>query len=176
MFTLAHEPEHTKGKGMLMFFTHLSSGHKGIVCAMATEPIPVRATFPAGRSRPSRSLFGHPRGCRLCSKPSTPMARSSTAQSRIRTQPQIARRSGPHLQHDGKGQPHCLHPILRSAGRRVPRGRRGALYADRRRSELRRATPQNAILATTNKFRAVPDAMSLTFINPNPPVSSPFEL
>ena len=43
---LAHEPEHTKGKGMLMFFTHLSTGHKGIVCAMATEPIPVRATFP----------------------------------------------------------------------------------------------------------------------------------
>ncbi len=47
VFTLSHEPEHTKGKGMLMFFTHLSSGHKGIVCAMATEPIPVRATFPA---------------------------------------------------------------------------------------------------------------------------------
>jgi len=46
VFTLAHEPEHTKGKGMLLFFTHLSSGHKGIACAMATEPIPVRATFP----------------------------------------------------------------------------------------------------------------------------------
>src|SRR5204863_466966 len=37
----------TKGKGLLLFFTHLSNGHKGIVCAMATEPIPVRATFPA---------------------------------------------------------------------------------------------------------------------------------
>ena len=36
----------TKGKGLLLFFTHLSSGHKGIVSAMATEPIPVRATFP----------------------------------------------------------------------------------------------------------------------------------
>jgi hypothetical protein len=46
VFTLAHEPQQTKGKGMLMFFTHLSTGHKGIVCAMATEPIPVRATFP----------------------------------------------------------------------------------------------------------------------------------
>jgi len=45
VFTLAHEPKQTKGKGMLMFFTHLSTGHKGIVCAMATEPIPVRATF-----------------------------------------------------------------------------------------------------------------------------------
>jgi len=45
VFTLAHEPKQTKGKGMLMFFTHLSNGHKGIACAMATEPIPVRATF-----------------------------------------------------------------------------------------------------------------------------------
>ena len=35
-----------------MFFTHLSTGHKGIVCAMATEPIPVRATF----SRPVSSV------------------------------------------------------------------------------------------------------------------------
>jgi len=31
VFTLAHEPQQTKGKGMLMFFTHLSTGHKGIV-------------------------------------------------------------------------------------------------------------------------------------------------
>lgn len=46
VLTLAREPQQTKGKGMLMFFTHLSTGHKGIVCAMATEPIPVRATFP----------------------------------------------------------------------------------------------------------------------------------
>jgi len=46
VFTLAHDPQQTKGKGMLMFFTHLSTGHKGLVCAMATEPIPVRAAFP----------------------------------------------------------------------------------------------------------------------------------
>jgi hypothetical protein len=46
VFTLAHEPQQTKGKGMLMFFSHLSSGPKGIASAMATEPIPVRATFP----------------------------------------------------------------------------------------------------------------------------------
>jgi len=46
VFTLAHEPRQTKGKGMLMFFTHLATGHKGIVSAMATESIPVRATFP----------------------------------------------------------------------------------------------------------------------------------
>jgi len=58
VFTLAHEPEHTKGKGMLMFFTHISSGHKGIVCAMATEPIPVRATFPAPVSSVTVSFWG----------------------------------------------------------------------------------------------------------------------
>ena len=46
VFTLAHEPKQTKGKGLLMFFTHLGTGHKGIVSAMATESIPVRASFP----------------------------------------------------------------------------------------------------------------------------------
>jgi hypothetical protein len=58
VFTLAHEPKQTKGKGMLMFFTHLSSGHKGIACAMATEPIPVRATFPKPVSAVTLSLWG----------------------------------------------------------------------------------------------------------------------
>ncbi len=37
---------------MLMFFSHLSTGHKGIASAMATEPIPVRADF----SRPASSV------------------------------------------------------------------------------------------------------------------------
>lgn len=46
VFTLAHEPRQTKGKGLLMFFTHLSTGHKGLLSAMATEAIPVRATLP----------------------------------------------------------------------------------------------------------------------------------
>jgi hypothetical protein len=58
VFALAHEPKQTKGKGMLMFFTHLSNGHKGIVCAMATEPIPVRATFPAPVSSVTVSFGG----------------------------------------------------------------------------------------------------------------------
>ena len=58
VFTLAHEPKQTKGKGMLMFFTHLSTGHKGIVCAMATEPIPVRATFPKPVSSVTVSFWG----------------------------------------------------------------------------------------------------------------------
>jgi len=58
VFTLAHEPQQTKGKGMLMFFTHVSTGHKGIVCAMATEPIPVRATFSKPASFVSVSFWG----------------------------------------------------------------------------------------------------------------------
>jgi hypothetical protein len=58
VFTLAHEPQQTKGKGMLMFFTHLATGHKGIVCAMATEPIPVRATFPKPASSVTVSFWG----------------------------------------------------------------------------------------------------------------------
>jgi hypothetical protein len=43
---------------MLMFFTHLSSGHKGIASAMATEPIPVRATFPRPASSVTISFWG----------------------------------------------------------------------------------------------------------------------
>ena len=58
VFTLAHEPQQTKGKGMLMFFSHLSSGHKGIASAMATEPIPVRATFPRPVSFVTVSFWG----------------------------------------------------------------------------------------------------------------------
>jgi hypothetical protein len=58
VFTLAREPQQTKGKGMLMFFTHLSTGRKGIACAMATEPIPVRATFPRPVSSVTVSFWG----------------------------------------------------------------------------------------------------------------------
>ena len=57
-FTLAHEPRRSKAPGLLTFFTHLSSGHKGIVCAMATEPIPVRATFPNSVSSVTLALWG----------------------------------------------------------------------------------------------------------------------
>ncbi len=58
VFSLAHEPQKTKGKGMLMFFTHLSNGHKGIASAMATEQIPVRATLPAPASSVTCSFWG----------------------------------------------------------------------------------------------------------------------
>ena len=57
-FTLAHEPQQTKGKGMVMFFTHLATGHKGIGSAMATESIPVRATFPKPVSSVTVSFWG----------------------------------------------------------------------------------------------------------------------
>jgi hypothetical protein len=58
VFALAREPQQTKGKGMLMFFTHLATGHKGILCAMATEPIPVRASFPTPVSSVTMSFWG----------------------------------------------------------------------------------------------------------------------
>ncbi len=58
VFALAHEPQQTKGKGLLMFFTHLSTGHKGIVCAMATETVPMRATFPVPVSSITVSFWG----------------------------------------------------------------------------------------------------------------------
>jgi hypothetical protein len=58
VFRLAHEPRQSKAKGLVMFFLHLSSGHKGIGCAMATEPIPVRATFPTPVSSVTLALWG----------------------------------------------------------------------------------------------------------------------
>ncbi len=58
VFTLARQPQKSKSVGMLMFFTHLSSGHKGILCAMATEPIPVRATFPKPVSSATLEFWG----------------------------------------------------------------------------------------------------------------------
>lgn len=47
MFTLAHAPTKTKAAGRMVFFPHIETGHKGILCAMATEPIPVEARFPS---------------------------------------------------------------------------------------------------------------------------------
>ena len=45
IFTLAHQPKKTKAAGRVMFFPHLATNHKGILCAMADEQIPVQATF-----------------------------------------------------------------------------------------------------------------------------------
>jgi hypothetical protein len=46
VFKLAHEPRKSKGKGLLSYFVHIPSGHKGLVSAMALEAIPVQASFP----------------------------------------------------------------------------------------------------------------------------------
>jgi hypothetical protein len=58
VFKLAREPKTTKAKGLIMFFAHIGTGRKGIVCAMATEPIPVRATFPVPVSAVTLRLWG----------------------------------------------------------------------------------------------------------------------
>jgi len=58
VFKPAHEPRKTKAKGLVMFFEHLSSGHKGIGNAMALEEIPVRATFPRPASSVAVTFWG----------------------------------------------------------------------------------------------------------------------
>lgn len=46
-FKLARQPEKSKARGRIMFFPHISSGHKGILNAMANEQeIPVQVRFP----------------------------------------------------------------------------------------------------------------------------------
>jgi hypothetical protein len=58
VFRLARAPQKSKAKGLVMFFPHLGTGRKGILCAMATEPIPVRATFPTSVSSVTVALWG----------------------------------------------------------------------------------------------------------------------
>jgi hypothetical protein len=58
VFKLARPPRSTKAKGLVMFFEHLTSGHKGIGSAMALEPIPVQANFPKPASSVTVSFWG----------------------------------------------------------------------------------------------------------------------
>jgi len=58
VFTPAHAPTHSKAKAKLMFFPHISSGHKGILSAMADDPIPVRAKLPTGASSVTIIFWG----------------------------------------------------------------------------------------------------------------------
>lgn len=51
-FKLAWEPTKTKAEGKLVFFPHLATGRKAVLCAMAEEPIPVEARLP----EPARSV------------------------------------------------------------------------------------------------------------------------
>jgi hypothetical protein len=58
VFTPAHAPEKSKAKARLMFFPHAPSGRKGILSAMADDPIPVRATFGTVCSSVTISFWG----------------------------------------------------------------------------------------------------------------------
>jgi hypothetical protein len=58
LFTPAHAPTKSKAKARIMFFPHLPSGHKGILNAVADDPIPVRAQFTNGCSSVTLVLWG----------------------------------------------------------------------------------------------------------------------
>lgn len=58
VFTPAHAATQSKAKPKLMFFPHIGSGRKGILSAMATDPIPVRARFPEGVSSVTVVFWG----------------------------------------------------------------------------------------------------------------------
>lgn len=58
IFTPAHPPVRGKAKAQLMFFPHLGTGRKGILSAMANEPIPVQARFPHGATSVTIVFFG----------------------------------------------------------------------------------------------------------------------
>jgi hypothetical protein len=58
VFTPAHAPTRSKAKAKLMFFPHIPSGRKGILSAMADDPIPVRARFPTNASSVTIVFWG----------------------------------------------------------------------------------------------------------------------
>jgi hypothetical protein len=58
LFTPAHPPTKSQAKARLMFFPHPPSGRKGILSAMADDPIPVRAQFTNGCSSVTLVLWG----------------------------------------------------------------------------------------------------------------------
>lgn len=58
VFTPARAPARSKAKARLMFFPHLSSNRKGILSAMADDPIPVRARFPNGATSVTVVFWG----------------------------------------------------------------------------------------------------------------------
>ncbi len=58
VFTPAHVPTKSRATARLMFFPHPPSGRKGILSAMADDPIPVRASFTNGSSSITISFWG----------------------------------------------------------------------------------------------------------------------
>jgi len=65
LFTPAHAPTKSKARARLMFFPHIASGRKGILSAMADDPIPVKAQFPHGAVSVTIVFWGST-GCPAC--------------------------------------------------------------------------------------------------------------
>lgn len=59
---LAWQPTRTKAPGRVTVFPHLATGRKGLVCAMADEPIPVQVDFPQAASSVT-GVFWASTGC-----------------------------------------------------------------------------------------------------------------
>jgi hypothetical protein len=57
-FALSRPPARSKAAGRVMFFPHLKTNHKGILNAMANEPIPVEVRFPRPVSSVTLVLWG----------------------------------------------------------------------------------------------------------------------
>ncbi len=57
-FAPAHKPTKSKAAGRVMFFPHLKTDRKGILNAMADEPIPVEIRFPKPVSGVTLELWG----------------------------------------------------------------------------------------------------------------------
>jgi hypothetical protein len=58
-FSLSRNPTRSRALGRVMFFPHIGTDQKGILCAMANDPIPVQATFPGdGASSVTLVLWG----------------------------------------------------------------------------------------------------------------------
>jgi hypothetical protein len=58
IFKLSRAPVQTKAVGRMVFFPHLGSGRKGILNAMAMEPIPVEVRFPGLVSSVTLVMWG----------------------------------------------------------------------------------------------------------------------
>ena len=120
VFTLARDPQQTKGKGCSCSSRTSPPATKGSVrwqpsrsrCALPFRSLPLR--FP--------SLSGGRPGRLPCSKLSTPKARWWIAPVSTLLPAAKRRRSGTHLHDDRESSRYRLHPILRPAGRRIPRG------------------------------------------------------
>jgi hypothetical protein len=58
VFTAAHAPTRSSAVARVMFFPHLKTDRKGILNAMADDPIPVKVQFPAGACSVTLVLWG----------------------------------------------------------------------------------------------------------------------